>query len=103
MHNSLIDKLDTSGPVGIHPFVRQNKLKSCLHRLALSERVRGGLILIVPSQLIVDVAQFLVLNWRSESCRLWQRLFHLFFAVQKDAFPEAQRCQACLLCIIITF
>ena len=29
------------------------------------------------------------------------------FAVQKDEFPEAQRCQACmsikLLCIIITF
>ena len=23
MHNSLIDKLDTSGPLGIHPFVRQ--------------------------------------------------------------------------------
>ena len=60
MHNSLIDKLDTSGSVGNHPFVRQNKLGSCLHRLALSERVRGGLILIVPSQLIVDVAQFLV-------------------------------------------
>ena len=38
-------------------------LGSCLHRLALSERVRGGLILIVPSQLIVDVTQFLVLNW----------------------------------------
>ena len=103
MHNSLIDKLDTSGSVGIHPFVRQNKLGSCLHRLALSERVRGGLILIVPSQLIVDVAQFLVLNWRSESCRLWQRLFHHVFAVQKDEFPEAQRCQACLLRIIITF
>ena len=70
--------------MGIHPFVRQNKLGSCLHRLALSERVRGGLILIVRSQLIVDVAQFLVLNWRSESCRLWQRLFHHVFAVQKD-------------------
>ena len=56
--------------MGIHPFVRQNKLESCLHRLALSERVRAGLILIVPSQLIVDVVQFLVLNWRSESCRL---------------------------------
>ena len=103
MHNSLIDKLDTSGPVGIHPFVRQNKLESCLHRLALSERVRSGLILIVPSQLIVDVAQFLVLNWRSQSCVLWQRLFHHVFAVQKDEFPEAQRCQVCLLCIIITF
>ena len=34
MHNSLIDKLDTSGPLGIYPFVRQNKLGSCLHRLA---------------------------------------------------------------------
>ena len=88
MHNSLIDKLDTSGPVGIHPFVWQNKLESCLHCLALSEQVRGGLILIVPSQLIVDVAQFLVLNWRSQSCRLWQRLFHHVFAVQKDEFPE---------------
>ena len=75
MHNSLIDKLDNSGPLGIPPFARQNKLGSCLHRLALSERVRGGLILILPSQLIVDVAQFLVLNWRSQSCRLWQRLF----------------------------
>ena len=95
MHNSLIDKLGTSGPLEIHPFVRQNKLGSCLHRLTLSERVRGGLILIVPSQLIVDVAQFLVLNWRSESCRLWQRLFNHVFAVQKDEFPEAQRCQAC--------
>ena len=69
MHHSLI-KLDTSGPLGIHPFARQNKLRSYLHRLALSERVRGG-----TSQLIVDVAQFLVLNWRSQSCRLWQRLF----------------------------
>ena len=58
MHNSLIDKLDTFGPVGIHPFVRQNKLGSCLHRLALSERVRGGLILNVPSQLIVDIAKY---------------------------------------------
>ena len=70
MHNSLIEKLDTSGAVGIHPFVRQNKLESCLHRLTLSERVRDGLILIVPSQLIVAVAQFLVLSWRSQSCRL---------------------------------
>ena len=99
MHKSLIDKLDISEPVGIHPFVRQNKLESCLHRLALSERVRGGLILIVPSQLIVDVAQFLVLNWRSQSCRLLQCLFHHVFAPQKDEFPEAQTCQACLLCI----
>ena len=98
MHNSLIDKLDTSGPVGIHLFVRQNKLESCLHRLALLERVRGGLILIVPSQLIVDVAQFLVLNWRSQSCRLWQRLFHHVFAVQKDEFSEAQRCQKLVYC-----
>ena len=89
MHNSLIDKLDTSGPVGIHTFVRQNKLESCLHRLALSERVRGGLILIVPSQLKVDVAQFVVLNWRSQSCRLWQRLFYHVFAVKNDEFPEA--------------
>ena len=98
MHNSLIDKLDTSGPVGINPFVRQSKLESCLHRLALSERVRGGLILIVPSQLIVDVAQFLVLNWRSQSFRLWQRLFHHVFAVQKDEFPETQRCQKLVYC-----
>ena len=92
MHNSLIDKLDTSGPLGIYPFARQNKLGSCLHGLALSERVRSGLIVIVPSQLIVDVAQFLVLNWQSQSCRLWQCLFCHVFAVQKDEFPDAQRC-----------
>ena len=61
MHNSLIDKLDTSEPVGIHPFVRQNKLRSCLHRLALSERVRGGLILNEPSHLIVDIAHYHIL------------------------------------------
>ena len=42
MHNSLIDKLDTSGPVGIHPFVRQSKLESCLHRLALWCKTRGN-------------------------------------------------------------
>ena len=56
MHNSLIHKLDTSGPLGIYPFVRQNKLGSCLHRVALSEWVRSELTVIVPSQLIVDVA-----------------------------------------------
>ena len=97
MYNSLLDKLDTSGPLGIHPFVRQNKLGSCLHHLALSEWVRGALILIAPSQLIVDVAQFLIFNWRSQSYRLWQRLFCHVFAIQKDEFPEAQMCQACQL------
>ena len=90
MHNSLIDKLDTSGPLGIYPFARQKNLGSCLHRLALSERMRSGLTVIVPSQLIVDVAQFF--NWQSQSCRLWQCLFCHVFAVQKDEFPEAQRC-----------
>ena len=98
MHKSLIHKLDTSGPVGIDPFVRQSKLESCLHRFAFSEWVRGGLILMVPSQLIVDVTQFLVLNWRSQSSRLWQRLFHHVFAVQKDEFPETQRCQKLAYC-----
>ena len=28
MHNSLIDKLNTSGPLGIHPFVRQKHGKT---------------------------------------------------------------------------
>ena len=90
MHNRQ-QAFDTSGPVGTHPFVRQNKLESCLHCLALSERVRSGLILIVPLQLIVDVTQFLVLNWRSQSCRLWQRLFHHVFALYIYTYKTVQK------------
>ena len=82
--------------MGIHPFVRQSKLESCLHRLALSEWVRGGLILIVPSQLIVC---------RSISCfelaiTIMQAMaaLHHVFAVQKDEFTKTQRCQKLVYC-----
>ena len=43
MHSSLIDKLDTSGPLGIHPFARQKHGKAsaaiaCMIVIANSKR-----------------------------------------------------------------
>ena len=43
MHNSLIDKLDASGPLGIHPFVREKHGKTsaaiaCMIVIASSKR-----------------------------------------------------------------
>ena len=86
---------DTSGPLGIHPFVRQKHGETsatiaCMVLIANSKQeIERHQLLTVEVQSVhlspVPTKRDDVNN--SLTC----------FAVQKDEFPQAQRCQACEL------
>ena len=107
MHNSLIDKLNTSRPLGIHRFVGQKHGKTstgiaCMIVIANSKRE------IERHQLLTVKVQLQSVHFSPVSTKRDDVNNSLTcFAVQKDKFPEAQRCHACqlnyILCIIITF
>ena len=97
MHNSLIDKLNTSGPLGIHCFVQQKHGKTgtaiaCMIVIANSKReIEQHQLLTVKVQL--QSVHFSAVPTKRDDVNNSLTCF----AVQKDKFPEAQRCQACQL------
>ena len=97
MHNSLIDKLDTSRPLGIHSFVRQKHGKT--------SAAIACMIVIANSKQEIEGHQLLPVKVQLESVHLSPvptkrddvNNSLTCFAIQKDEFPEAQRCLACQL------
>ena len=97
MDNSLIYKLNTSGPLEIHPFVRQKHGKT--------SAAIACMIVIANSKREIERHQLLTVKVQLQSVRFSPvptkrddvNNSLTCFAVQKDRFPEVQSCQACQL------
>ena len=98
MHNR--QAFDTCGPLGIHPFVRQKHgtTSAAIYCIAC-------MIVIANSKREIERHQLLTVKVQLESVHLSlvpKKRDNVnnsltCFAVQKDEFPLAQRCQACQL------
>ena len=95
MHNR--QAFDTSGPLGIHPFARQKHGET--------SAAIACMIVIANSKQEIERHQLFTVKVQLESVRLSPvptkrddvNNSLTCFAVRKDEFPQAQRCQACQL------